>query len=290
MDYGVQFNKLMYSRLIKGQDITLFSPHEVEGLYEAFFADQKLFEKLYTEAESNPSIKQKSIPASELFSLFAQERASTGRIYLQNVDHCNTNSPFDASVAPIKQSNLCLEVALPTKPLDNVTDEKGEVALCTLAAFNLGAIKSLDEMEGLADLAVRALDALLDYQDYPLPAAKRSTLNRRSLGIGIINYANYLAKNGVRYSDGSANNLTHEMMEALQFYLLKASNNLAKELGACPSFNETTYSKGILPIDRYKKEVDNVHTASLKIDWESLRADIVEHGLRNSALSALMPS
>ncbi len=290
LDYAVQFNKLMYTRLIKGQDITLFSPNAVEGLYEAFFADQDLFDKLYTEAEANPMIMQKRVKAIELFSLFAMERASTGRIYLQNVDHCNTNSPFVASEAPIKQSNLCLEIALPTAPLEEVKDPNGEVALCTLAAFNLGAIDNVRELAGLADLIVRALDALLDYQDYPLPAAERSSKGRRTLGVGIINYANYLAKNGARYSDGSANQLTHDMMEAVQYHLLSASNKLAEEQGACTMFNQTSYSRGILPIDRYKGNVDDIVPPVYKMDWEKLRASIKLHGLRNSTLTALMPS
>ena len=219
-----------------------------------------------------------------------QERASTGRIYLQNVDHCNTHSPFNPEVAPVRQSNLCLEIALPTKPLQHVNDENGEIALCTLSAFNLGIIKSLDELEELAELAVRALDNLLSYQDYPIIAAQQSSLARRTLGIGVINYAYYLAKNGVRYSDGSANQLTHDTFEAIQYYLLKASNKLAKEVGACDWFNETTYAKGILPIDTYKKDLDALCSNELKLDWESLRQDIKEHGLRNSTLSALMPS
>ena len=290
MDYGVQFNKTMYQRLIKGEDITLFSPSDVPGLYDAFFADQDKFEALYTQYEQDDSIRKESIKASELFSLFAQERASTGRIYLQNVDHCNTHSPFEPSVAPIKQSNLCLEIALPTKPLQSFDDPNGEIALCTLSAFNLGIIKSLDELEELAELAVRALDNLLSYQDYPIIAAQQSSLARRTLGIGVINYAYYLAKNGVRYSDGSANQLTHDTFEAIQYYLLKASNKLAKEVGACDWFNETTYAKGILPIDTYKKDLDALCSNELKLDWESLRQDIKEHGLRNSTLSALMPS
>jgi len=290
LDYGVQFNKLMYQRLIKGQEITLFSPSDVPGLYDAFFADQDKFEELYVKYEADPAIRKKRIQAIELFTLFAQERASTGRIYLQNVDHCNTHSPFNPEYAPIRQSNLCLEIALPTKPLNDVNDPDGEIALCTLSAFNLGAIESLDELEGLADLAVRALDSLLDYQDYPIPAARNATMGRRTLGIGVINYAYYLAKNGVFYSNGSANNLTHRTFEAIQYYLLKASNNLAKELGACPKFDETRLSQGILPIDTYKKEVDKVTGEPLHLDWDSLRESIKEHGVRNSTVSALMPS
>lgn len=290
MDYGVQINKLMYQRLIKGENITLFSPSDVPGLYDAFFMDQAKFEELYVKYEQDPSIRKKTIKALELFSLMMQERASTGRIYIQNVDHCNTHSPFDPMVAPVRQSNLCLEIALPTRPLDEVNDANGEIALCTLSAFNLGAIEHLDELEELAELAIRALDSLLDYQDYPIPAAQRGAMGRRTLGIGVINFAYYLAKHGVRYSDGSANNLTHRTFEAMQYYLLKASNKLAQEQGACPWFNETTYAQGILPIDTYKKDLDQLTQEPLHYDWEALRRDIQQHGLRNSTVSALMPS
>ncbi|WP_299725537.1 class 1a ribonucleoside-diphosphate reductase subunit alpha [uncultured Endozoicomonas sp.] len=290
LDYGVQFNKLMYQRLIEGGNITLFSPSDVPGLYDAFFADQEKFEKLYVQYEQDPSVRKTTLKAIELFSLFASERASTGRIYLQNVDHCNTHSPFDPAVAPVRQSNLCLEIALPTKPLTHIHDEEGEIALCTLAAFNLGALKDLNELEELSELIVRALDSLLDYQDYPVAAAYNSTMGRRPLGVGVINFANYLAKNGVRYSDGSANGLTHRTFEAVQYYLLKASNKLAREQGTCTKFHETTYAKGVLPIDTYKKDLDAVCDQSLQLDWESLRENIKAHGLRNSTLTALMPS
>ncbi len=239
MDYGVQINRLMYQRLIKGEKISLFSPSDVPGLYEAFFADQTEFERLYTQYEADESIRRRTMPAIELFSLMMQERASTGRIYIQNVDHCNTHSPFDPRVAPVRQSNLCLEIALPTKPLDDINDEKGEIALCTLSGFNLGKIEKLSDFEELSELLVRALDALLDYQNYPIKAAKNATVNRRTLGIGVVNFAYYLAKHGKKYSDGSGLALTHRTFEAMQYYLLKASMNLAKEYGACPKFNET---------------------------------------------------
>jgi len=277
LDYGVQFNRLMYQRLVKDDFITLFSPSDVPGLYDAFFEDQEEFERLYVQYENDENIRKKRIKAIELFSLFMQERASTGRIYVQNVDHCNTHSPFDSKVAPVRQSNLCLEIALPTKPLSHVNDEEGEIALCTLSAFNLGKIESLSDFEELAELAVRALDSLLDYQEYPVPAAYNATMNRRTLGIGVINFAYYLAKHGVKYSDGSANGLVHRTFEAIQFYLMKASMELAKEKGKCPKFNETTYSQGIC-------------SEPLHLDWEQLRKDIQEHGMRNSTLSALMPS
>ena len=290
LDYGVQLNKVMYERLIKGQNITLFSPSDVPGLYDAFFEDQDKFEELYVKYEQDPSIRKESIKAMELFSVLMQERASTGRIYIQNVDHCNTHSPFNPEHAPIRQSNLCLEIALPTKPLNDVNDKEGEIALCTLAAFNLGALKNLDELEELSDLIVRALDSLLTYQDYPMPAAEIASMARRTLGVGVINYAYYLAKNGVKYSDGSALGLTHKTFEAIQYNLLKASNKLAQEQGACEKFNETTYAQGILPIDTYKSDLDKVCTEELHCDWEALRSDIKAHGLRNSTLTALMPS
>ncbi len=289
LDYGVQFNKLMYERLVKDEFITLFSPSDVEGLYDSFFEDQDKFKELYEKAEKDPSIRKKQIKALELFSVFAQERASTGRVYLQNVDHCNTNSPFISKVAPIKQSNLCLEVALPTKPLTKV-DGEGEIALCTLSAFNLGELRNLKELEALADIAVRALDNLLDYQSYPLLSAEKGSYKRRTLGFGVINYAFWLAKQGFKYSDESGNTATHELFEAIQYYCLKASNSLAREFGTCSGFNETTYSQGILPIDRYKKDIDKYHNANLLLDWEALREDIVTHGLRNSTLTALMPA
>ncbi|ALT07476.1 class 1a ribonucleoside-diphosphate reductase subunit alpha [Moraxella bovoculi] len=290
MDYGVQINKTLYARLIQNKEITLFSPSDVPGLYEEFFADQAEFERLYTQYENDESIRKRKIPARELFSLMLQERASTGRIYVQNVDHCNTHSPFNPAVAPIRQSNLCMEIALPTKPLDNINDENGEIALCTLSAINLGKINDLSEIEEPAELIVRALDALLDYQDYPVIAAKKGSMNRRTLGVGVINYAYYLAKNGTRYSDNAALGLTHRTFEALQYYLLKASNKLAQEQGACPWFDQTTYSQGILPIDTYKSDLDGICNEPLHLDWEGLRADIKAHGLRNSTLSALMPS
>ena len=290
MDYGVQINKTIYTRLIKNQNVTLFSPSDVPGLYDAFFADQAEFERLYEQYEQDDSIRKRSVPAQELFSLMMQERASTGRIYVQNVDHCNTHSPFDPSVAPIRQSNLCMEIALPTQPLDNINDESGEIALCTLSGINLGEINQLEDIKEPAELIVRALDALLDYQDYPVIAAKNGSMKRRTLGIGVINYAYYLAKNGTKYSDPTALGLTHRTFEALQYYLLVASNKLAKEQGACPAFGDTTYSQGILPIDTYKVDIDAICNEPLQLDWEALRHDIKTHGLRNSTLTALMPS
>ncbi len=290
MDYGVQINRLMYNRLIQGGEITLFSPSDVPGLYDAFFSDQAEFERLYVRYENDATIRKRAIAAADLFSLMLQERAGTGRIYIQNVDHCNTHSPFNAQKAPIRQSNLCMEILLPTRPLADLNDPNGEIALCTLSAINLGAFDDLSEIEAVAELIVRALDALLDYQDYPVLAAKNATMARRTLGVGVINFAYFLAKNGVKYSDGSAIGLTHRAFEAIQYYLLKASNQLAKERGACPAFAETAYSEGKLPIDTYRKELDKICAEPLRLDWEGLRAEIKAHGLRNSTLTALMPS
>lgn len=434
LDYGVQINKLMYQRLIEDKDITLLSPHSVEGLYDAYFNNQELFEKLYLEAENNPLIPKKTIKATELFTLLMSERANTGRIYIMNVDHSNTHSSFIEKEATIYTSNLCvsgdtvvmtdkgmvkigehvgekftiwngfewsegiefvqtntnqdlyrveltdgryldctsehkwiledntriptkeltegvklatwslpqvptrtpkfiynvdssivksitklegkhdtfcvfepknnsvifngimtgncMEITLPTKPLNNILDEEGEIALCTLGALNLGMVDKdkLEDIEESMDLIVRALDSVLDYQDYPVKAARNSVDKYRPLGIGVINYAYYLAKNGARYSNASGHKLTHELFEAIQYYALKSSVQLAKEKGKCGAFENTKYSKGILPIDTYKKSIDEFASFDYKLDWESLRKDIVEYGLRNATLTSLMPS
>jgi ribonucleoside-diphosphate reductase alpha chain len=289
LDYGVQFNGLMYERFVKDENITLFSPNDVPGLYDSFFTDQKKFKRLYEKYEKDDSIRKQEISARELFAMFMKERANTGRIYLQNVDHCNTHGAFDPSQAPIKQSNLCMEITLPTKPLYSVQDKEGEVALCTLSAVNLGALESLDELEDITDIIVRSLDSLLDYQDYPLKSAEIASNNRRTLGIGVTNLAYYLAKNGAKYSDGSGNDLIHKTFEALQYYSLKASNEISEEFGPCPLFSETQYAKGVMPIDSYKKDIDQFCNTKLELDWDTLRKNIQAKGLRNSTLTALMP-
>jgi len=287
LDYSIQLNKTMYERLLAGKDITLFSPHDVPGLYEAYFGDADKFKELYESYERKTSIKKKSIPAMELFSALIKERAETGRIYIMNVDHANTHSSFKDTVY---MSNLCQEITLPTKPLEHIDDEQGEIALCILSAINVGTIKSLDDLEELCELAVRALEEIIDYQRYPIKAAEISTKARRSLGVGYIGLAHYLAKNQVLYSDKKALTKVHELTEAFQYYLLKASNKLAQERGACDYYDRTKYSDGILPIDTYKKDLDEVCKIKLKYDWDSLRKSIGEHGLRHSTLSAQMPS
>ena len=289
MDYGVQFNKLMYERLLTGGDITLFSPHDVPGLYDAFFSDQDKFKELYEAAESDSSLRKKTIPAINLFSAFVTERKDTGRIYLMNVDHANTHGAFDESVAPIKQSNLCCEIDLPTKPLENITDPNGEISLCTLSAINWGVIKKPAEFEKVCDLAVRGLDELLDYQSYPVLAAELSTANRRPLGIGIINFAYWLAKNETTYQDPNLE-LIDEWAEAWSYYLIKSSANLAMEKGAIPGLMETKYGKGITPNQTYKKEVDELVKHKERMDWTGLRKQLKETGIRNSTLMALMPA
>ncbi len=289
MDYGVQFNKLMYERLIEGGNITLFSPHDVPEVYDAFFNNQDKFKELYEAAERKTSIKKKTMSAVDLFSAFVQERKDTGRIYLQNVDHANTHGAFLEELAPIKQSNLCCEIDLPTKPLNDVNDSEGEISLCTLSAVNWGAIKSLESMENVCDLAVRGLDELLDYQEYPVEAARRSTMNRRPLGIGIINFAYWMAKNGSTYQEPDLE-MVDTWTEAWSYYLIKASNELAKEKGACPLSNETKYGQGITPNMTYKKDVDELIKHVERADWDELRKDLKEHGIRNSTLMALMPA
>ena len=287
LDYSIQLNKTMYERLLSDGDITLFSPHDVPDLYEAFYADQDKFSELYEKYERKTSLRKRKVKAMELFSALVKERAETGRIYIMNVDHANTHSSFKDTVY---MSNLCQEITLPTKPLQHIDDPEGEIALCILSAINVGTLKELDDMDELCDLAVRGLDEIIDYQKYPVKAAEISTKARRSLGIGYIGLAHYLAKNGVKYSDKKALTKVHELTEAFQYYLLKASNGLAKEKGKCEYFNRTKYSDGILPIDTYKKDLDEVCSITLKYDWDTLRTDIQEHGLRHSTLSAQMPS
>lgn len=292
MDYGVQFNKLMYERLITGGDITLFSPKDVPGLYDAFFANQDKFRELYTKAEADTSLRKKTIRASELFSSFMEERKSTGRIYLQNVDNANDHGSFLPELAPIRQSNLCAEIDLPTTPLTHLNDPDGEISLCTLSAINWGNIKVVEDFESVCTLAVRGLDALLNYQDYPVLAAKNSTKKRRPLGVGIINFAYWLAKNNLTYQhiDASGLCLVDEWAEAWSYYLIKASADLAIEQGA-PSGNlETKYGHGITPNQTYKKDLDDLIPHVERMDWNKLREQLKEHGIRNSTLMALMPA
>ena len=285
LDYSIQLSKLFYERFIANEKITLFSPHDVPGLYDSFGTE--FFDELYVRYENNESIPKTRIDAQELILDLLKERAETGRMYLMNIDHCNSHSSF---LDKVNMSNLCQEITLPTKPIQHIDDPDGEIALCILSAINVGKINRLEELEDLCDLSVRGLEELIDYQGYPVKAAENSTKKRRSLGIGFIGLAHYLAKNGEHYDDSSAWQLTHDLTEAFQYYLLKSSNQLAKEKGKCEYFDRTKYSQGILPIDTYKSDVDEIVPNKLKYDWESLRTSITTHGLRHSTLSAQMPS
>jgi ribonucleoside-diphosphate reductase alpha chain len=290
MDYGVQFNKLMYERLIQGGNITCFSPHDVPEMYEAFFNNQERFKELYERAERNTKLRKKTFPAAELFSKFMSERKDTGRIYLQNVDHANTHSPFQEAIHPIKQSNLCAEIDLPTRPLNDINDPNGRIALCTLSALNWGNVKSPRDFEKMATLAVRGLDALLSYQNYPVLAAQKSTEEFRPLGVGIINFAYFLAKHDVSYSDPRALALVDEYAEAWSYYLIKASADLAAEQGPCTKWHELKYANGELPIDTRKSEIDELVPHQERMPWRALREQILSTGIRNATLMALMPA
>ena len=290
MDYGVQFNKTMYERLLSGGDITLFSPHDVPDLYQAFFTDNELFKELYVKAEADPALRKKTVRAIDLFSAFMGERKDTGRIYLMNVDHANTHSSFKPERAPVKMSNLCCEITLPTKPLNDVHDDQGEIALCTLSAINWGNFKEPTEMQRACTLAVRGLDALLSYQNYPVLAARIATEGRRPIGVGIINFAYWLAKNDLNYTDPKALPEVDRWAQHWSYYLIKASADLAREQGACPMNEDTKYSAGILPIDTYKPEVDELVEPKEYLDWEGLRQQLRTTGIRNSTLMAIMPA
>ena len=285
LDYSIQISKLFYERFIKDEEVTLFSPHDVPGLYASFGLPS--FDDLYVSYENDPSVPKKTIKAQELILNLLKERAETGRIYIMNIDHCNSHSSFKDKV---EMSNLCQEITLPTYPIQHIDDEYGEIALCILSAINVGKVKSDDELEELCDLSVRGLDELIDYQKYPVRAAELATKARRSLGIGYIGLAHYLAKLGYDYSSQEAWDAVHGLSESFQYYLLKASNQLAKEKGYCENFGRTKYADGILPIDTYKQDVDEISSTPLQHDWETLRASILEHGLRHSTLSAQMPS
>ncbi len=285
LDYSIQISKLFYERFIASENISLFSPHDVPGLYDAFGTDG--FDELYRQYEANETIPRKTIGAQELILDILKERAETGRLYIMNIDHCNEHSSF---LDKVNMSNLCQEITLPTDPINHIDDRDGEIALCILSAINVGKINKLDELENLCDLAVRGLEELIDYQNYPVQAAERSTLARRSLGIGYIGLAHYLAKNGYSYEDPAAWKSVHDLSEAFQFYLLKSSNTIAQEKGACEAFHRTKYADGLLPIDTYKRDIDEFCGTELSYDWESLRESILEHGLRHSTLSAQMPS
>jgi ribonucleoside-diphosphate reductase alpha chain len=285
LDYSIQISKLFYERFIRSESISLFSPHDVPGLYDSFGTGD--FDDLYLKYERQTDIPRSTVDAQELFLDILKERAETGRIYIMNIDHCNEHSSFKDQVY---MSNLCQEITLPTEPIHHIDDEGGEIALCILSAINVGKINKVEDMEELCDLSVRALEELIDYQGYPVVAAERSTKYRRSLGIGFIGLAHYLARNDVKYSDPAAWQMVHELTEAFQYYLLKSSNNIAKVKGKCDGFDRTKYADGILPIDTYKKDVDHIVSNELKYDWDGLRNDITTYGLRHSTLSAQMPS
>ena len=285
LDYSIQISKLFYERFISNQEISLFSPHDVPGLYDAFGTDR--FDELYVSYERDTTIPRKTIGAQELFLELLKERAETGRVYIMNIDHCNSHSSF---LDKVEMSNLCQEITLPTRPLQHIDDPEGEIALCILSAVNVGKVKSDEEFEELCDLSVRGLEELIDYQNYPVEAAEISTKARRSLGVGFIGLAHYLAKLGYNYNSQEAWDAVHGLSESFQYFLLKSSNQIAQEKGACKYFNRTKYSQGILPIDTYKKDVDELSSITYQHDWESLRASILEHGLRHSTLSAQMPS
>ena len=285
LDYSIQISKLFYERFIKNQEISLFCPHDTPGLYDAF--GQPEFDALYLGYEADQSIPRKTVKAQELFMDLMKERAETGRIYIMNIDHCNSHSSF---TAPVYMSNLCQEITLPTTPLQDLHDENGEISLCILSAINVGKLRNLEELKDLCDIAVRGLDALIDYQGYPIKCAERATKGRRSLGVGVIGLAHYFAKHGVKYGDPEAWTLTHELFEAFQYHLISSSADLAKELGPCDDYIETKYYKGLLPIDHYKESVDKIAAPEYKLDWEALREKVGQYGLRNSTLSAQMPS
>ena len=285
LDYTVGMSKIFYDRVIKDEQVTLFSPHDVPELYEAWGTPQ--FDKLYKECEQDKKIKRKKIiSARKLFSLIVKERVETGRIYILNVDSANEHSSWSDRIT---MSNLCTEVIHPTLSLKDFHDPDAEIGMCILSAINMLEIRDWKDLEKTCNLTVRFLEEIIDIQDYFNKAAENFAKKRRSIGIGVTNLAAFLAKNNASYSSKDALLLLDEWMEHFQYYLLSASCELAQEKGKCEKYDSTKYSKGILPIDTYKKSVDNIVKRKLSLNWGELRLRIKQHGLRHSTLSSCMP-
>lgn len=285
LDYCIGLDKLIFERFIENKDVTLFSYHECQSLWNRFGYDD--FKEKYEKAENNKNIKfKKKVKARDLLMLLAKERLETGRIYTMFVDHANSHGSW---LDQVDTSNLCLEVNHPLIPINDVNDPNGEIGVCILAAVNWLEITSDDEMKSVCDVIVRMLDSLIEHQNYFVPAAENFAKKRRSLGVGITNLAAMLAREGVKYWDKEAPNIAARWMEKMSYYLIDASVEMAKEFGPCEKFDRTKFSQGILPVDTYKKDVDEFITEPLNMDWEGLREKIKTHGMRHSTLTACMP-
>lgn len=290
MDYCFHLNKLFLERYINDDKITLFSRGSAKHVFDAFYRNDPNFQEIYEKAERSHVLRKKVVRAQELIDDLLLERFGTGRIYLMFIDHANSHGSFIPELAPIKMTNLCVEITLPTHALESLDDPNGEIALCTLLGINWGKVNDPSQFERLTRLAVRSLNELIDYQDYEVVAARNATMARRPLGIGIMNLAYFLAKNDTTYSNPDLK-LIHRYAEAQMYYLIKASMELAKERPETipTKFNETKYSRGILPIDTYKKDVDDLVPNDLELDWEQLREDVLQYKMANSTLAAAMP-
>jgi len=286
LDYGILTSKIFYERLQDDGVITLFDPNQVKtkyNLYENFGLES--FDNVYLAAEADPDIEKTTISAVKLWTLIAQERSETGQVYIINIDHLNSHSAF---LVWISQSNLCVEIALPTKPFYSLSDPSGEIATCILGAINVSKAANWQYSQ-LARIIVRFLDNIIEYQDYPFIMSEKGSKGRRSIGVGFNDFAHWLAEYDFKWGSDEMLKAVHCLTETHQYHLLKASNELAIEKGACSKFNETKYSKGILPIDTYYKNVDNLVEPKYLYDWEALRESILKHGLRNSTVTAQMP-
>jgi ribonucleoside-diphosphate reductase alpha chain len=290
MDYSVVVNKMFFNRFAKNENITLFDPHDVPDLYEAYYRDSEEFEKLYTMYESKRGIKKKVLPAVEIFKNgILKERTDTGRIYLVFIDNVINQGPFDTKLDPIYQSNLCQEILLPTKPFQRIEDEAGRIALCTLGSVNWGAFKSPQEMRKACRVLVRSLSNLLSYQDFLSVQSKLANLDFEPLGVGITNLAYWHAKRNFRYGEPEALAEVKRWMEHQAYYLTETSVELAQEKGACKLSQQTYYGKGVFPWERRAEGVNELTDFSPSMDWESLREKLLKYGIRNATLMAVAP-
>jgi ribonucleoside-diphosphate reductase alpha chain len=292
MDYSVVVNKMFWNRYKNQENITLFDPHEVPDLYEAFYRDTEEFETLYKHYEHKRGIKKKVLPAVEIFKNgILKERTDTGRIYLVFIDNVINQGPFNTKTDPIYQSNLCQEILLPTKPFQRIEDEAGRIALCTLGSQNWGAFSKPQEMRKSARVLVRSLSNLLSYQDFLSVQSKLANLDFEPLGVGVTNLAYWHAKRGFKYGEPVALAEVKRWMEHQAYYLIEASVELAKERGACKKSADTFYGQGIFPWERRAEGVNELtdFSPSPNLDWEHLRQNLLKYGIRNATLMAVAP-
>jgi ribonucleoside-diphosphate reductase alpha chain len=290
MDYGVVLSALFWRRFKNKENITFFDPNEVPDLYEAFYSDSAKFEELYVKYEKRKDLRRKVMSAEEVFKGgILKERTDTGRIYLVFIDNVMNQGPFDPEYHTIYQSNLCCEILLPTKSFKRLDDPTGRIALCTLGSMNWGAFRNPEDMRRACRILLRSLNNILDYQDFLSIQSKLSNEDIRPIGIGVTNLAYWHAKRGYKYGEAEALQDVKSWTEHQAYYLTEATVELAKERGKCNDSDRTRYGQGIFPWELRAKGVNTLANFNPELDWESLRADIKDYGVRNATLMAIAP-